>query len=175
MNDRSEGYMMKKAVNRLIVFVFLCIPLTACQSGDDQFKIIVFSDDIYEQKEKIESKLDLGTDTEITFYPEIAERLLTELASHQSSLLIVEQRLAKQMVEYEAMIHLEGFDIGFADEEYLQGEEGAQEIKALNLNESSLLQEERDVLLENNHIVGIPVYSPQPEEAIEILETLFPN
>ena len=129
MNDRSEGYMMKKAVNRLIVFVFLCIPLTACQSGDDQIRMIVFSDDIYEQKDKIESKLDLESDTEITFYPEVAERLLTELASHQSSLLIVEQTFAKQMVEYEAIIHFEGFDIGFAVEEYLQGEEGAQESK----------------------------------------------
>ncbi|MFK3936886.1 hypothetical protein ACI2JA_05145 [Alkalihalobacillus sp. NPDC078783] len=158
----------------LIGFSFLCFLLAACQSDDDQMKVIVFSDELYEQKEMIESEFVLDSNTEVTFFPEVQERLLTELASHQSSLLIVEGALAQQMVEYEALIPLEGFQSDLALNEYVKNDADQEEMKALNLNKSNVV-ELHDVELTEDHLVGIPVYSPEQEKATELVNILFSN
>lgn len=158
----------------LIGFCFFCFLLAACQSNDEPMKVIVFSDEIYEQKEKIESELALDATTEVTFFPEVAERLLTELASHQSSLLIVEETLAEQMVEYEALSPLEGFHSDQALDGYMKNDANQEEMKALNLNKSHVV-ELHDVELTEDHMVGIPVYSPEEEKATELLQLLFSN
>ncbi|WYP26408.1 hypothetical protein NSQ54_19120 [Alkalihalobacillus sp. FSL W8-0930] len=158
----------------LIGFGFLCILLAACSSDDEQMKVIVFSDEIYEQKEMIESELELDSNTEITFFPEVEERLLTELASHQSSLLIVEGNLAEHMVEYEALIPLEGFETKLALNQYVKNDANQEEIKALNLNKSNVM-DLHDIELTEDHLVGVPVYSPEPEKATELVNALFSN
>lgn len=163
---------LKKAM--LLVGLSLIILLAACQSDGEQMKVIVFSDEIYEQKDKIEAELLLDQETEVTFFPEVEERLLTELASHQSSLLIVEEALAHQMVEYEALIPLEGFQSDQALNQYSKNEANEEEIKALNLNKSTVI-ESNDVELTEDHMIGIPVYSPEQEKATELLNILFSN
>lgn len=143
----------------VVLCVFFLFLMGCSKEEERRLHIMAFSDELYEQQEALKPFL---TKDHVTFtvFPTILERFVVELVGHEADLLLVDGSLT-EAIDPEGLVELdelEGVSVPVHEEE---------ETVALSLQE--LLVEV--VQLEQEHLLLVPVYSDQQQEALAFVKT----